>query len=107
MSVDTDPFETIVPNLMDGIAKLLQNDEIKLDAHLIHAWGEGYAIPSDDGNAAIELMAKCEGIFLDPVYTGKAFGGLIKALSNGTISKDETILFMHTGGAGGLFAFEH
>ena len=40
--------------------------------------GPGYAIPSSEGNAAIRMMAENEGPFLDPVYTGKAFAGLVK-----------------------------
>ena len=50
------------------------------------------------------LMARQEGIFLDPVYTGKAFAGLLEMAGEGAFAKEENVLFLHSGGAGGLFA---
>lgn len=106
VEVDTDPFEIIVPELMRGAAKLLELDlEIKSkDVELTPMWGEGYAIPSKEGNDAVKFMARNEGIILDPVYTGKAFAGLLKLNAEGAFDGEENILFIHTGGAGGLFA---
>jgi D-cysteine desulfhydrase family pyridoxal phosphate-dependent enzyme len=106
VEVDTDPFEIIVPALMRGAAKLLELDmEIKNeDVELTAMWGEGYAIPSKEGNDAVRFMARNEGIILDPVYTGKAFAGLLKLNAEGAFDGEENILFIHTGGAGGLFA---
>ncbi|KAF0152615.1 MAG: D-cysteine desulfhydrase [Ignavibacteria bacterium] len=54
---------------------------------------------------AIKLLAEKEGILLDPVYTGRVFGGLIRMIENKEFSKDETILFWHTGGAPSLFSY--
>ena len=68
--------------------------------------GPGYAIPSPEGNAAIALMAAQEGLFLDPVYTGKAFAGLLALAREGVFAPEEKVLFLHTGGAGGLFALD-
>ena len=68
--------------------------------------GPGYAIPSEAGGAAIRMLAEREGLFLDPVYTGKAFGGLVAMAREGAFKKDDNVLFLHTGGAGGLFAIE-
>lgn len=48
-------------------------------------------------------LAQLEGVVLDPVYTGKAYYGLIKELEKGTFASSNTILFMHTGGIFGLF----
>lgn len=106
VEVDTDPFEIIVPDLMRGAAELLELDmEIKNeDVELTPMWGEGYAIPSKEGNHAVNFMARNEGIILDPVYTGKAFAGLLKLNAEGAFAGEENILFIHTGGAGGLFA---
>jgi len=106
VEVDTDPFEIIVPGLMRGAAALLElNLEIKdEDVELTPMWGEGYAIPSKEGNDAVKFMARNEGIILDPVYTGKAFAGLLKLNAEGAFDGEENILFIHTGGAGGLFA---
>jgi len=67
--------------------------------------GAGYAIPSDEGRAAIRRLASTEGIVLDPVYSGKAFAGLLTAISEGRIEKDQRVLFLHTGGLPALFAY--
>lgn len=66
---------------------------------------EGYAIPSAQGKKALELMAKKEGLILDPVYTGKTFGGMMDLFEKGYFREGENILFIHTGGAASLFAF--
>ena len=66
--------------------------------------GPGYAIPSKEGNAAVAMMAQNEGIFLDPVYTGKAFAGLVAMAKEGAFATEDRVLFVHSGGAGGLFA---
>ncbi|MCB0824753.1 MAG: pyridoxal-phosphate dependent enzyme [Armatimonadetes bacterium] len=65
--------------------------------------GPGYGSPSEAGNLAIELLAKKEGILLDPVYTGKAFAALLDLAHSGEISG--RILFWHTGGNPALFAY--
>ena len=106
MMVDTDPFDRITPALMRESAELLGADvEISAgDYHLMDLCGPGYAIPSPEGNEAISLMAREEGLFLDPVYTGKAFAGLMKMAHEGVFRETDRVLFLHTGGAGGLFA---
>ncbi len=106
MMVDTDPFDRITPALMGEAAALLELDlEITPeDYHLRDMCGPGYAIPSEAGNAAIALMAAREGLFLDPVYTGKAFAGLIELAREGAFRPEDKVLFLHSGGAGGLFA---
>ena len=67
--------------------------------------GPSYGIPNDDGNAAIKLMAAQEGILLDPVYTGKAFAGLVADIKEGKYARDESVVFLHTGGAQALGAY--
>ncbi len=106
MMVDTDPFDVITPRLMREAAALLEAQlEITPDDYaLLDMCGPGYAIPSQEGNEAVRLMAESEGIFLDPVYTGKAFAGLIRLCREGRFAKGDRILFVHTGGSGGLFA---
>ena len=106
MMVDTDPFEKITPALMREAAALLEADVTisEQDYCLRDLCGPGYAIPSEEGNAAIALMAEQEGVFLDPVYTGKAFAGLLLMAREGAFSPDDRVLFLHSGGAGGLFA---
>ena len=108
MKVDTDPFETITPNIARGTMKLLDVDFDLKDEDLNHldCAGAGYAIPSEEGVAAIKYVAQKEGLFFDPVYTGKAFGGLLRMAKEGKFNKDDNILFVYTGGAGGLFALD-
>jgi D-cysteine desulfhydrase len=54
---------------------------------------------------AIELVARQEGILLDPVYTGRAMAGMMDLIRKGEFGRDETIVFWHTGGASALFAY--
>ncbi len=108
MMVDREPFDRITPRLMGEAAALLgKKPEVSgKDFHLLDVCGPGYAIPSHEGNEALRMMAENEGIFLDPVYTGKAFGGLVKMVREGIIPKGARVLFLHSGGAGGLFALD-
>ena len=106
--VDTDPFEVITLGIMQEAAKLLEA-EVEImpeDVHLMDMCGPGYAIASKEGNAAIRLMAENEGLFLDPVYTGKAFAGLVKLAREGAFKPEDNVLFLYSGGAGGLFAVD-
>jgi D-cysteine desulfhydrase family pyridoxal phosphate-dependent enzyme len=68
--------------------------------------GEAYGIPTPEGLDAIHLTARTEGIFLDPVYTGKAMSGLIAAVQRGEVPQNATVVFVHTGGAPALFAYQ-
>jgi D-cysteine desulfhydrase family pyridoxal phosphate-dependent enzyme len=65
--------------------------------------GDGYGIPTAECLEAIALLARTEGILVDPCYTGKALAGLIAHVRAGEFSPDETLVFLHTGGAPGLF----
>ncbi len=66
--------------------------------------GRGYGIPTPEGVEAIRLVARTEGVFLDPTYTGKGMAGLIAEIRSGRIGKDDTVVFVHTGGEPALFA---
>jgi L-cysteate sulfo-lyase len=68
--------------------------------------GPGYGEPSDGMIEATKLLAKKEGILLDPVYTGKGFAGLIGLIKNKKFTKNDNVLFIHTGGAVSLSAYE-
>jgi 1-aminocyclopropane-1-carboxylate deaminase/D-cysteine desulfhydrase-like pyridoxal-dependent ACC family enzyme len=65
-----------------------------------------YGVPSQSCQAAIRRLARTEGILLDPVYTGKAFAGLLDLIEKGELGSDEPVIFLHTGGLPALFAFE-
>jgi len=67
--------------------------------------GAGYGIPTDGMIEAVRLLAQEEGILLDPVYSGKAMAGMIDLIRKGVLAKGETIVFLHTGGAVGLFGY--
>ncbi len=66
--------------------------------------GRGYAVPTKGGTAAIERLARSEGILLDPTYTGKACAGLLDLHASGHFGAGEPVIFWHTGGLPGLFA---
>ena len=102
--VDNDPFDVIVPRLMKEAAALLGTDVEIPVPDLVEMWGPGYSIPSEEGNEAIAMMMQLEGIVLDTCYTGKAFAGLVKRAREGYYKPDDHVLFVHTGGAAGLFA---
>ena len=102
--VDSDPFDVIVPRLMREAAELLETDIALPVPDLVDMCGPGYSIPSEAGNEAISMMMRHEGIVLDTCYTGKAFAGLIQRAKAGEYKKDGNVLFIHSGGAGGLFA---
>ena len=55
--------------------------------------------------AALRAVARTEGLLLDPVYTGRAFGALMALIRRGVIGKGQRVLFWHTGGAAALSAF--
>lgn len=67
--------------------------------------GSGYAKPTDSMREALSLAARFEGLVLDPVYTGKAFAGLIALARSGRFNNDQSLLFVHTGGVPGLFGY--
>ena len=67
--------------------------------------GEGYGKLTPEAVEAIKLVARTEGILLDPVYSGKAMAALIDRIHRKAIESDETVLFLHTGGFPALFAY--
>ena len=68
--------------------------------------GAGYGIPREDTLEAITMFAQLEGILLDPVYSGKGAAGLIDHVRKGRFTKGQRIVFLHTGGAAGLFGYD-
>lgn len=77
------------------------------DLHLNSDYiGEGYGVIGELEKEAISLTASSEGILLDPVYTGRAMGGLIDMIRKQEIAPGEKVLFWHTGGTPALFAGE-
>lgn len=68
--------------------------------------GPGYSLPTQEMVAAVLLLARLEGLLLDPIYTGKAMAGLLDLCRRGHFGPDENVLFLHTGGAPTLFAYQ-
>jgi D-cysteine desulfhydrase family pyridoxal phosphate-dependent enzyme len=66
---------------------------------------EGYGIPNAGMIGAVRLVARTEGVLLDPVYTGKAMAGLIDLVKRGRFTKGQSVVFIHTGGTPALFAY--
>lgn len=79
-------------------------DEVLANANYCSA---GYGVLTEQEREAIRLFATCEGILLDPVYTGRAAAGMIDLIRKGFFKKDETVLFLHTGGQPALFADQY
>jgi D-cysteine desulfhydrase family pyridoxal phosphate-dependent enzyme len=79
-------------------------DEVLANADYCSA---GYGVLTELELEAIRLFATYEGLLLDPVYTGRAASGLINLIRKGFFKKDETVLFLHTGGQPALFAPEY
>lgn len=68
--------------------------------------GPGYSLPTREMVEAVRMVARLEGILLDPVYTGKAMAGLIGLVRQGRFRKGEHVLFVHTGGSPALYAYQ-
>ena len=68
--------------------------------------GPGYSLSTTEMVDAVKLVAETEGIVLDPVYTGKAMAGLIDLIRKGYFKKGDNLLFVHTGGSPGLYAYQ-
>jgi D-cysteine desulfhydrase len=68
--------------------------------------GAGYSIPTEAMADAVRIFARTEGILLDPVYTGKAAAGLLDLIQKGHFKQGEKVLFLHTGGSPGLYAYQ-
>lgn len=94
-----------VVTLQQAVARSLEV-EAKADILL---WDDyfapGYGTPNDEGSEAVKLLARLEGILLDPVYTGKAMAGLIDGINQKRFKDEGPVLFIHTGGAPALFAY--
>ncbi|MGD9646649.1 MAG: D-cysteine desulfhydrase [Pirellulales bacterium] len=67
--------------------------------------GPGYGLPTSAMVEAVQLVARLEGLLLDPVYTGKAMAGLFDRIRRGQFGRDATVVFWHTGGTPALFAY--
>jgi D-cysteine desulfhydrase len=101
-------YEIFLPILINRTKKLFDIDQEVTDADIIldgNYLGGGYGVIGDMEKRAIKLLAETEGILVDPVYTGRAFGAMIDLIEKKYFSKNETILFWHTGGTPSIFSY--
>ena len=103
-----DPFSEIVPQLAAEAAAILGTAPVSRENDFVLRWniGAGYAIPNTKDVPYMEELAQSEGILLDPVYTGKAWSGMLQGLEKGWFGTEGDIIFVHTGGAAALFAID-
>ena len=92
----------------EAVERLGFTSTIALHDVIVHGGfiGQGYGVPTSEGAEAIRLAARCEGIFLDPTYTGKAMAGFLAYTRAKHFTREETILFIHTGGEPAIFVGE-
>jgi 1-aminocyclopropane-1-carboxylate deaminase/D-cysteine desulfhydrase-like pyridoxal-dependent ACC family enzyme len=107
LGISADPEPEIVDDLLDLSARYadwagvraLTADQIQFNLEFV---GAGYGVGSSSSDRGIGMMARAEGILLDPIYSGKAFGGLVDLVHRGDVRG--RVLFWHTGGTPALFA---
>jgi len=104
-----EPKKTVRAARIANEAAALIGADVRVAAEDLHTdegyIGPGYGIPTPGCLEAIRLLARHEGILLDPVYTAKAMAGLIDHIRRGEVGPAETVVFLHTGGTPALFAY--
>ncbi|RLC21674.1 MAG: D-cysteine desulfhydrase family protein, partial [Deltaproteobacteria bacterium] len=104
-----DPFLPVLVQITNATAQRISSDirmaesDFSINCDFL---GAGYAMPGELEFNAIQDLALLEGILLGPVYTARAMGGLLDLIQKGYFTKDQTVLFWHTGGTPELFAWE-
>jgi L-cysteate sulfo-lyase len=108
-------YETDHQHMVDNVRKLVTETAEKVGVanvadeqiNINHDYlGDGYGLPTDAMLEAVRLLATLEGVLLDPVYSGKAMAAMIDMIRSGNWSKDQQLVFVHTGGAATLFAYQ-
>jgi D-cysteine desulfhydrase len=103
-----EPYEVEMAGIANAAAEWLRLEErcAPGDFHVDYRFlGGGYGVMGELEREAIGLLARLEGILLDPVYTGRAMGALLHGIRTGEIPPREPVLFWHTGGGPALFAY--
>lgn len=109
VSRKTEPQTDLVYNLASQICEKLEieNPVEKEDIVVFDDYvGAGYSIPTQGMVDAIQLLARTEGILVDPVYSGKTLDGMLDLIKKGYFKDAKNILFIHTGGSPALYAYE-
>lgn len=87
---------------MIGYSGIVKREDIWVDDCML---APGYGQLNENLLNAMQLTARCEGLLLDPTYTGKAMAGLIDLVNKGQFKSDQNIIFLHTGGTPALFGY--
>lgn len=109
VSREREPQEELVYRLaietaeLLGIKRTIERSDVTCLGDYV---GPGYSVPTEGMAEAVGLLARLEGILLDPVYTGKAMAGLIDLVRRGSFTSGQRVLFIHTGGSPALFAYK-
>ncbi len=104
--IQTEAVYTLTKTVMNDLGirtPLQQSDVIVYDEYI----GDGYSLPTDGMIEAVQMLARTEGILLDPVYTGKVMAGMIGLIRSNFFKKTDNVLFLHTGGSPALYAYEN
>ncbi|KQW71213.1 cytochrome C biogenesis protein CcmE [Ensifer sp. Root142] len=105
------PADKCLPATADKVNAVLERlasdarvtaDDLRISSAQL---GEGYGMPTSGMIAAVELLARSEGLLVDPVYGGKALAGLLSDVESGAIAPQSNVLFIMTGGSPGLYAY--
>lgn len=102
-----DTYKEKIVNLANDVLEYLGYEPTAVDGDFeVNAdyYGEGYEIPFEPANETIRLVARTEGIILDPVYTGKAFNAMLEYVKDGRVKQGSKVVFIHSGGTTALFA---
>lgn len=115
VGINIDKGETNSPSFVDHVTSLANATAKNLEVHKEYQSGDiilkseyvgdGYGVVGELEREAISMAARFEGILLDPVYTARAFGGMLDMILKRDFSKGDTILFWHTGGSPAIFAY--
>jgi L-cysteate sulfo-lyase len=87
---------------MLGHAGVVQREDVFADCNYV---GAGYGLSTEGMVEAVKMLACTEGLLFDPVYTGKGLSGLIDWIRHDRFTKDDTVIFLHTGGSAALFGY--
>ncbi len=108
VSEKKEEFKEMISNIVKNIENYIQVDLNLKDEEIIindEYLGEGYGILTKEVARSLITIAEVDGVFLDPVYTGKAMHGMLDLIGKGFIKKGEKVVFIHTGGLPALFPY--
>ena len=89
-------------DILGGAGSVVRDDVVANCDYI----GDGYGVPTKGMVDAVKLLARLEGVLFDPVYSGKGLAGIIDLVRKGHFSNARSVVFVHTGGSAGLFAYK-